>query len=281
MKTKIHSVLTWQRIAAFAALCGLIMFSIGQRSVAQTLTQGYDSDQSLQRGMIVKLKKDDPSKIEASSQFTASETIGVVVGANESPLTLSEEGEQYYVASTSEYDVLASTQQGPIKRGDYITVSSIDGIGMRASQDDDTVIGIALSDFDGSRDVASTPTITDASGEEKQYAVGRVSMDVAIGRNPNYKVPEPDVPTALRKFTEAVAGKPLSVARIAIALVVVILTASVAGSVIYGGVRSGIISIGRNPLSKKNIVRGMLQVIFTGLIIFIAGLFGVYLILRL
>lgn len=281
MKTKIQSVLRWQRIAAFAVLCGLIMFSMNQRSEAQTLTQGYNSEQSLQRGMIVKLKAEDPSLVEAATQFTASETIGVIVGANDSPITISTEGEQYFVASTSEFPVLVSTQQGPIKRGDYITVSSIDGIGMRATHDDDTVIGIALSDFDGSKEVSSTPTIKDIDGHEKQLAVGRISVEVAVGRNPNYKIPEPDVPSAIRKFSEAVAGKQLSTARIAIAIIIFLVTAAVSASVIYGGVRSGIISLGRNPLSKKTITRGIVQVIFTGLIIFLAGLFGVYLILRL
>jgi hypothetical protein len=49
----------------------------------------------------------------------------------------------------------------------------------------------------------------------------------------------------------------------------------------YGGIRNGLISIGRNPLSKKSIVRGMIQVILTALTIFLLGIFGVYLLLRI
>jgi len=51
--------------------------------------------------------------------------------------------------------------------------------------------------------------------------------------------------------------------------------------VLYGGIRSSIISIGRNPLAKKSIVRGLIQVITVGVIILVIGLFSVYLLLRL
>jgi hypothetical protein len=46
-------------------------------------------------------------------------------------------------------------------------------------------------------------------------------------------------------------------------------------------VRSSMIALGRNPLSRKSILRGMFQVIITSIIIFICGLFGVYLLLKL
>jgi hypothetical protein len=51
--------------------------------------------------------------------------------------------------------------------------------------------------------------------------------------------------------------------------------------ILYSGVRNTLISIGRNPLSKKTIYKGLIQIILMGLIIFITGLFGVYLLLKL
>jgi hypothetical protein len=55
----------------------------------------------------------------------------------------------------------------------------------------------------------------------------------------------------------------------------------VAGSMLYAGVRSSMISIGRNPLSKQSIVKSMVQVIITSFMVFILGIFGVYLLLKL
>ena len=55
----------------------------------------------------------------------------------------------------------------------------------------------------------------------------------------------------------------------------------IAGSLIYSAVRSSLIAIGRNPLSKKSIIRGLFQVVIIGLMVFLSGIFGVYLLLRL
>ena len=56
---------------------------------------------------------------------------------------------------------------------------------------------------------------------------------------------------------------------------------AIAGSLLYSGIRSSVISIGRNPLSKESITKSLLQIILTSIIIFLIGLFGVYLLLRL
>lgn len=50
---------------------------------------------------------------------------------------------------------------------------------------------------------------------------------------------------------------------------------------LYAGVRNAIISIGRNPMSRKSIVKALIQVILTSLLILIIGLFAVYLLLKL
>ena len=55
----------------------------------------------------------------------------------------------------------------------------------------------------------------------------------------------------------------------------------IAGILLYAGVRGSIISIGRNPLSKRSILRGLMQVIIGGVLVLIIGLFTVYLLLRL
>lgn len=280
IKTKIKKFCTFPRIAAISLLALLTVASTHYSLYAQALTQGYGSDQVTQRGMLIQLKKDDPSKVEAVTQNTGDELFGVVVDANDAPVTLSADGKKVFVATAGKYDVLVSTQNGNIKSGDYITISAIDGIGMKAGSKEQYIIGRALGDFDGSTNSIGTAQVKSSDDSTKDVTIGRVQADVLVAGNPLLRPEEPNVPEALRKAAEAIAGKPVNAVRIYVGLFVFMVCTIVSGILMYGGVRSAIISIGRNPLGKKSIMRGMFQVIVTGFIVFISGVFGVYLLLR-
>ena len=119
------------------------------------------------------------------------------------------------------------------------------------------------------------------SGKKTTVSIGRVSMDISVAQNPLYQKNADNVPGFLNKIATGVANKPVSAARIYISLVVFLLTAIVTGNMLYSGVRSGMIAVGRNPLSKKSIIRSLIQTVIAGLIIFVAGVFAVYLLLKL
>lgn len=277
LKTKI-TMSKMMSVIGLGFLIGLgVMAPIG----AQTVTQGYGADEPLQRGMIVKLKKEDTTKVAALTIETIEEMHGVVVDSQDAPVTLSQEGQRFFVAKTGKFDVLVDTQNGPIQSGDFITISALTGIGMKASNKEPFIIGRALSSFDGSINAIGTSSIKDASGASRPVSIGRVSADISIARNPLLKAHEPSVPEFLRRASEALAGKQVPAVRIYIGLVIFAVSTVIAGSLLYSGVRSAIISIGRNPLSKKSILKGMFQVILTGLTIFLLGIFGVYLLLKI
>ncbi len=132
IKTKIRQYFFFRRSLSLAALGLLVMASLSHPLAAQTLTQGYNSDTPLQRGMIVQLKKDDPSKIEPATSDTMERIHGVVVAANDALVTLSADGQKTFVATGGRFEVLVSNQNGPVSAGDYITISALPGIGMRA-----------------------------------------------------------------------------------------------------------------------------------------------------
>ena len=249
---------------------------------AMTVTQGYGADILVQRGMIVGLVKDDPRKVEPINSDDFDRIHGVVIGANESDVVLGRDDEKVYVASGGRFPTLVSSQNGAIAVGDYVAVSSIRGIGMRAGDTEPVILGKAIEAFDPSNkdNVKSAVTVKDSSGQETQLAVGIVAVDVSIGKNPMLKSSN-DLPTALRRASELVAGKPVSPVRVYMSLAVLIVATAISGSLIYSAVRSSITSIGRNPLSKKAIMRGLFQVVIIGLIVFISGIFGVYLLLKL
>jgi hypothetical protein len=281
IKTKIRQFISWQRILALLALGALVFLSLSSPLQAQTLTQGYNADEVLQRGMIVQLKKSDTTKVEPVKVETIDQMHGVVVNANDAPVTLSSEGQKVFVATAGHFAVLVSDQAGAINAGDYITISTLAGVGMKAGEKEPIVVGRALASFDGKSEVISSTTIKDTAGNTQTVHLGRIDTDISVSRNPLLRAREPNLPEFLQRASEAIAGKPVNPIRVYIALVVFIISTVIAGSLLYGGVRSAIISIGRNPLSKKSIVRSMLQVIFTGLIIFFSGLFGVYLLLKI
>ena len=281
MKTKIKNFISIQRILALAALLGLIFIGLASPLSAQSFTQGYGSDGTLQKGIIVRLKEGDTTKVQAVSKDQMDKMHGVIVNPNDAAVTLSGDGEKVFVATRGRQEVLVSTENGAIKEGDFITLSALGGVGMKAGTTQALIIGRATEAFDGTGQLIGSASVKDSNGGDHEVKLGRIDIDINIGRNPWLKSEEPNLPDALRRASEAIAGKPVQAVRVYISMVVFFLATVVSASLLYGGVRSGLISIGRNPLSKKLIIRGMLQVIVAGLIIFILGIFAVYLLLKL
>lgn len=278
-KTKIKSLITFKRCSAFVALGLLVTMKLTGVLYAQSVTQAYGTDEVLQRGMIVGTVEDEPEKVESINLDQLDRILGVVVDPNDSPITLSGEEEKVYVATIGRYDVLVSDQEGEIHVGDYITVSSLDGIGMRATYEQSEIVGRATESFNGVDNVVGTSSLTDTKGESRNVDIGRVEVDVGISKNPLAKSAAV-TPEWLGKIGQAIAGKSLSPARIYISAGIFLIGSFIAGAVLYAGIRSSIISVGRNPLGKRTILRGLLEVIFTSLIVFIISVVGVYLLLR-
>ena len=138
------------KLSIFGYILALLVFAVlyfSQIGRAQTVTRGYSSDNILQKGMIVKLKDDDPQKVEPVNIDKADKIHGVVIDPNDSAVLLSYDNQKVFVASSGPYTVLVSDQNGPIKLGDYIAVSSVSGIGMAAGDNDKVVIGKAIEAF--------------------------------------------------------------------------------------------------------------------------------------
>lgn len=279
--TKIKHYISPSKILAVTGLGLLIALSFAHPLGAQNITQGYTSDVQLQRGMVVVVKKDDPSKIEPAKADNIEKIHGIVVNSNDAAFTVSGEGQNNFVATIGRYEVLVSDQNGPIVSGDYLSISSIEGIAMKAGRNHQVVVGKALYDFDGTANIVGNTQLKDTEGNTQDVKIGRIFTDVGIARNPLLKPADTNVPEFLRKASEGIANKPVSAVRVYISLVLLVITSLIAGSMMFSGIRSAVISIGRNPLSKKSIVRGLIQIVVTSLIVFIMGVFGVYLLIRL
>lgn len=273
----------WQLVTAFVALLGLVLVPVVAAD-STAVTQQYGSDGTLQEGMIVRLATNDAASVVPLETDKAQQMLGVTVSANDAALTLSGDQSSHgiFVATSGRYKVLVSDQNGPIAANDYISISALDGVGMKATAKQQTVLGRAAESFTGSKNVIGTSTLTTADHRKIDVSLGRVAVDIGVGKNPHYQQEQPIGNIGfLRDFSNGVAGKTVSVPRLYLALAILLVSAVMAGSVLYGGVRSGILAIGRNPLAKTTISRGLIQVVLTSVVIFVIGLFAVYLILKL
>ena len=281
MTRHIKKRISFKRIAALFGLFGLIAFSLTSAMSAQSVTQGYSSDKVLQRGTVVSLDQADTSKVIAATRLNQNRLHGLVVASNDSSFTLSNETEKTFVATIGRFDGLVSTEAGTIQPGDFLTMSNISGIAMKAGEFDPYTVGKAIEGYDGSDNSVSSTELRDNIGNTQKVSIGRVLVDISVGSNPLLRPVESSLPQFLEKAAETIADKQVSPVRVYLGIFIILSSASIAGSLLYSGTKSSMISIGRNPLSKKSITKSLMQIVLTSIIIFLIGLFGVYLLLRL
>lgn len=250
----------------------------------QDAVQGHASDSVLQIGTIVQIDEKDSSKVTAASYAKAGKMYGVTVDPRSFSLTVtnSDLQNEAFVASSGTYNVLVSSQNGPIKSGDYVTISAINGVGMLAEPEQKTVFGRAAGDFDGKSNIIGTVQLKDVNGKEtSKVNISSIPVAIDIRQNPNEKSTKANVPKPLQRLGEAIAEKPVGALRIYLSIAITGISIIAAIVILYSGVRNSLISIGRNPLSKKSVFRALIEIILTSLIILIIGLFAVYLLLKL
>lgn len=277
INTKIHA---WSNRIVTALILSLFFIASSSNLLsAQTVNQGFKSDESLRKGMIVAAVEGDETKVEKGNEENFERLKGVVVQKNDSPVTLAEEGNDVFVANAGIYDVLVSDENGEIKSGDYLSFSSLEGIAMKATDEQAIIIGRASQDFNGRDNVIGSQ---EDKNTKRKVNFGLIKTAVGVGHNPWLRTEKGStIPKIVERVTTTIAGKPVNTTRAWLATAVFLGTIFIVGVMLYSGSRSSLISVGRNPLSKGVIIKGLLQVVILSVAIFITGLFGVYLLLKL
>ena len=244
-------------IFALLLFAGIFLPTIAS---ADSFARGFLPQGSLKNGEIVALAQ-KANTVKAAPAAQPSLIYGVVVNPSSAPVTFGGGSGQVVVATNGAYPVLVNTFNGPIKTGDYISLSNTDGVGSKATGNDSTIVGQSLGNFNNS-------------------GTGQVKVNLDITRNPLFKN-SLSIPAPLQRIGNSIAGREASPFKIYAALVVFMLATAVAVILLVVGVRSALVSIGRNPLSRPLILRGLFQVVTAGVLIFLGGLVAVYLLLRL
>lgn len=247
--------------------------------------RAYSASTPLTTGTIVQLSDKETDRVASVGRANPKNVLGVVIDPAQLSLRFSDgaRDNETFVASSGTYPTLVSTQGGPIATGDYLALSSIDGVAMKASLGDKILYGRASRAFDGKGVVLGTTTLSDTEGKtSKTVALGQIPATIDVKDNPTQKEStKANLPEQLQRVGEQIAEKEVSPIRVYLSVAITIISLLAAIAVLYSGVRSGVISIGRNPMSKKSIFRALLEIILTSCLILIIGLFAVYLLLKL
>jgi hypothetical protein len=262
----------------FSVVATVLLLAFAGGSVfAAALSQGYSSDQNLPPGTLVSINSQKANAVAAANSENYSNILGVVV--TKSTVSVSDTKTQIQVSSSGTASVLASDINGPVKKGDKITSSPIDGVGMRATQNA-RVVGTAQENLTPGSTNAQTRTITDKTGAPKKVLIGIIAVDVSVA---DYQVPASQskyVPSFVRDLSNYIGGKQVSTIRILSVMAIIFIALICVVTFIYGAVRSGISSIGRNPLAKPAIQRSITKVIGLAIGILISTGIMVYIILK-
>jgi hypothetical protein len=283
-KSNIKGKLTQLIHLALLSLILLVEVSLSAQSVSANsspIVQTYSEGSTVYPGMLVEQESQSSAVIPLSSN-DINKMLGVAVPVGGAAISLTpaaSQANQILVASTGQYNVLVSDQNGPISSGDYLTISSLNGIAMSSSDNDKTIIGRAESGFNGVSNLVGSEKVKGSNGKTSTYSISSVEVNLQLGPNPLFAQSSDGLPLFIVQLAYGLANKPVNPVRIYLSAGLIIVIVAIIGSMFYGGVKSGIISIGRNPLSQKAISRGLIQTFMIGIVIFTVGIAIAYIVI--
>jgi hypothetical protein len=267
-------------LLAMALLLAWVIVPLGsqthaQNSDGQAIAQGFSisgNKSDFVAGALVSTKKGNERTVELATLDNSARLAGVV--SNKPLVALGDGSPQTQVVISGAISVVVSDINGSIRAGDKITASPVAGIGMLANSSDQ-VVGTAQGDFDTSS--AKTQTISDTTGKQREIHIGRVPLLIGISF---YQAPSSGyIPPFVQGLANNIAGRPVSLMRILVCSILLLLAFVITAALLYTSIRSGIISIGRNPLAAGAIRRGLIQICAAVFLILALVLLASYIIL--
>ena len=253
-------------VCVIAALASVVT------TYAAEVSERLRSSEQVVSGMVVSRAEEDGFVKPAS--ITKNEAIvGVAIPEDAATVSVGRDESDVVVATSGIASVLVSNVSGEIKKGDQLGISEIVGVAGRL-ENQAIIIGEALQDFPSSAAAA----VEEFELDGKTYTVGLIEVQLNVRGNTNAQDISP-IPGFLQEFSNNLVGKQVSPIRITVALILLITSFIIDGTLLFATVRSTITSIGRNPLSKHAVFRSLTPIIFIVLGVTAVGLGASYLIL--
>ncbi len=264
-------------MATFAILFFLPTIAGAQAAISQSFT----IKDSVVPGAILSLESNEKNMVKQASLKTLDELLGV---AGEGSLVeLSRDGiqdKQVQVVTSGVTEVLVSDVNGLVNVGDKVTISPVNGVGMKAVKNG-YVVGTAQAAFTDASSVTEQ-VISDKNGHERKVKIGLLPVQINVSYyEPSENVNKSVLPAFLLDMASTIAGKDVSPVRVIAALVVLLAGVGAIAALLFSSVRSSIISIGRNPLAASAVHKSLFEVALFAIGILLMMLAGVYLILAI
>lgn len=242
-------------VVAFIAMIFCVCLPAGAQGNS-AIAQGFGTDSSngdVVAGALVSVKSGSPQTVQLATTDSADRLIGVV---DQDPLVvISANSKQAQVVLNGATNALVTDINGMVNAGDKIAISPIAGVGMKAASDGQ-IVGTAQANMDISK--SKTQTVTDSKGGQHTVHVGFVPLQIGVAF---YQTQSSSfVPSFIQGLANNIAGRQVSLIRIALCGVLLLASFIGIGVLIYGSVRSAMISLGRNPLASTDIRKSLYQV---------------------
>lgn len=253
------------RLIIAGASAALLLLSLSPASASSAnISHSYSSLSNISDGSLVSLNPTQSNYVEPANTVNGQQLLGIAVASNDSLLAVDPTAGSVQVATSGTANTLVSTLNGSIGVGDQVSVSPINGLGMKAAPGS-YVIGLAQTALNANTDGKITQNLTDKSGKTKQILVGFIRLGIAIGvgstQGTNNQL------DGLQQLSEELTGHAVSTARVVVSLIIALVGLAALVTLIYASIFSGIISIGRNPLAKYAVFRSMSSVLVMVLLI--------------
>ena len=251
-------------------------------AAATNLSHSYQADTDITSGSLVSLVSGKKDVVTDANAANGKDLVGVATLGSSSLLAVSKPGDTVQVALDGTVDVLVSTLGGSITAGDQVSVSPINGVGMKA-EPNSRVIGVARESFNFDSSGSQSQDIKDKQGNSKQVKVGYISITIAIGTAPSGNDTENDrggIPSGITKLADSIAGHRVSTAQIVLSGIVALVAMVALIVLIYGTIKGSFSSIGRNPLAKPAIFESIAQVMTMVALIVVLAVIIIYIVLR-
>ncbi len=269
--------LTTVFVFGFICIYSVFLFSyaiVGKAASSAEFTQSYATTTDIASGAIVSLTQGKTDTVEIATLANAFQMVGVYVEKGES-LAEVNSGNTGSVATSGRALALVSDIYGDIKSGDALVLSVINGVAAKTTYGA-LVVGVAQADFNSQTTDTTTQDVTKNDGTVQKVKVGTIPIVVSIGG-----VPAGAKDTGIKGVFNSIAGKNVSDIRLALCIFVAILVIVVLAVLISSSIKSGIISVGRNPKAKISIFEALAQVMVMVVLVAILGVTIMYAILRL
>ena len=259
-----------------SGMMGLTLVLLATPALA-SLSQGFATATPIATGSLVSLDPKSSGSVVVADLNNAARLFGVAVAPASADISLGSGDGQIQVATTGSAATLVSTAGGNIKVGDAIAVSSVAGVGQKAVGKS-RVIGTAQADFAGGD--GSTRRTVDTGSGNKEVFIGQVPIVIAVTTYIKEDSQTYTVPNWLQRYANVLAGgRDVSPVRIIIAALILLVSLISVTVLLYAAVRNSIISIGRNPLSRGSVFKGLIQVVVVAAIILGVAIGAMFLII--